>query len=280
MSTRKREGLSRAPMATIGSAAAVVLAAGVAKADFQYLTFDGPSLNLLGDAQTTGDSQSLLLTSGPFHTSAAWHLPRQRIDQGWESTFTFRITDVSGPNGLNPAAGADGFAFVVQNSSGSMLEDTVSGRGGGIGYNGGQNLLAVEFDSWMNDRAGDPNDNHISIHSGGPGATSSHENHSIGWTSDIPALDSGDWLTAKVAYEPGTMRVYLDDMQTPVIVASVDLTQALAVPEGEAWVGFTAAGTAAWQTHEVGSWDFTVVPSPGGLALLGMGGLVAGRRRR
>ncbi len=65
-------------------------------------------------------------------------------------TVSFRITDVMG-------LGADGFAFVIQNSGANVL----GGTGGAMGYGsniyfdgptprGIENSLAVEFDMWNN----------------------------------------------------------------------------------------------------------------------------------
>lgn len=263
--------------------AAAVLAP-AALGDFTFSDFsDVTDLNLLGSAvQGTAETVvPLSLTTGQFDVAAAWHRQQQVVNQGWDSTFTFRITDVSSNDGLDPTKGADGFAFVVQNASVDFFQDTTSGRGGGIGYNQGTNLVAVEFDTWMNDRANDPNDNHISIHSAGPGRTTSSEDDSIGSTTNIPNLSSGAAMTVRVSYRPGVMSVFLEDMTTAVVTVNIDLDTALDIPNSLAYVGFTSATTGAWETHDILDWDFrTIVPAPSTLALAPLALAGVSRRRR
>ena len=67
--------------------------------------------------------------------------------------------------------GADGFTFVIQNSDSSLFggggSSALGSTGGGLGYAGIPNSLAVEFDTWFNPVLGDPNGNHISVHTAG-----------------------------------------------------------------------------------------------------------------
>jgi len=259
--------------------AAFILAAAspIALADFTFDDFSNfDMLNMMGDTATQGQNADLTLqiTNDEDQISSIWYSVPQPILGNWSSEFTFSVSDVT-------LGGADGFAFVVQNTSATMHNDNSFGRGGGIGYNEGENLIAVEFDFWKNDRALDPNDNHISIHSGGPASTSSSELDSIGIADNIPDLDSGDLYTVRVDYTPGTMTVSLDGQQ--IISASVDLDTALDVPSGEAWVGFTGTTTRVWQTNELHNWSFVAepVPAPSALAAMGIGlaGLASRRRR-
>ena len=253
----------------------IMLAAvsGTAMADFTFNDFgDTGDLNLLGDAAVggSGDLKTLAITDGPFQTSSIWYMDKQNVTEQWSTEFSFTVTDLN-------ITGADGFAFVVQNTSENMHEDSSFGQGGGIGYNMGSNLLAVEFDMWENERANDPNANHISIQNAGPGITSSHQDDSLGVASDILDMSSGEIIHVLIDYEPGTMTVSLNDEL--VLEAQVDMESALD-SDGTAWVGFTGAGTAAWQTNEVHNWNFETVPAPASVALLGMGMLGISRRRR
>jgi hypothetical protein len=52
------------------------------------------------------------------------------------------------------------------------------------------------------------------------------------------------------------MRVFLDDLTNPVLTISLDLSSLLRLDNGSAWVGFTAGTGAAWENHDIVSWQF------------------------
>ena len=106
-------------------------------------------LNLLGDAAIAGDVLRLNPALGGL--GGAWFGGLRQIAQGFTTDFEFRIT----------GAGADGFAFVVQNHD----LDALGLAGGGIGYQGISNSLAVEFDTFGNPENDDPDSSHVAVHS-------------------------------------------------------------------------------------------------------------------
>ena len=126
-----------------------------------------------------------LTPSRPFKVGGVTHaLPVRPLD-GWESGFTFQITDASrhctavkdvafgiASHRTCSVAGGDGLAWVLH---GDMNESMALGSGGGhLGYGGLRNALAVEFDSWFNaggaewDDADIPFD-HVSVQASPPG---------------------------------------------------------------------------------------------------------------
>src|SRR5262249_52993392 len=95
---------------------------------------------------------------------AAWFEERQAVRAGFETTFTFRLTD------QDPAmGGADGLAFVVQNENKHAIGGF--GASGGFmrsdeGAQGGMErpivrAVAVFFDTYAN--RWDESDNHVAI---------------------------------------------------------------------------------------------------------------------
>ena len=70
---------------------------------------------------------------------------------GFKMSYPIGISDQDGK-------GADGLVFVVQ-----TMESSVGGNGGGIGYEGIQRSLGVEFDTWNNGSVDGHNGNHIGI---------------------------------------------------------------------------------------------------------------------
>jgi hypothetical protein len=229
----------------------------------------------LGSAAIAGTSLRLT-PADPGGTGAAWFRSLQPVAAGFNTTFQFQITDLV-------FGGADGFAFVVQRAS----LFTIGGGGGAIGYGGIPKSLAVEFDTWQNfddpEARGDPNDNHVSVHSNGIGPNNAHEDMSLGNTGTGLAVDLSDGLvhTARIGYLPGTLSVYIDDLVNPVLSVAADLDTRLNLVNGSALVGFTAATGGARENHDILSWSFSAVPEPSSFALAAVGllGLVARRTR-
>lgn len=132
------------------------------------------------------------------------------------TTFFFHVGAVGGNNrGCGDldnmfshcqAYGGDGFAFVIQTEK----EDALGESGMGLGFEGIQNSLAIEFDTYNNFENSDPYINHISVHTsilgskGGAGQARNSANHttcSLGHTNAIPLLTQGQ-LTARIHYVP------------------------------------------------------------------------------
>src|ERR671915_94931 len=210
-----------------------------------------PPLNLAGNAARLED-RLRLTADQEGQTGAAWLPAKQSVQGGFEGTFQWQISRTG------QADGADGFAFVIQNASGLALGE----GGGGIGYSGIANSLAVEFDTLHNPpeefggELGDPNDNHISVQSRGTLPNSANPTFSLGSTTTVPLLADGNVHRAKVAYVPGTLTIFLDDLTKPVLTVPVDLGTTLSLDNGEAWIGFTAATGGRSQAHDILSFSF------------------------
>lgn len=261
---------------------------GAAAAEISYSNFNTTEgLNLLGIAGTTIDpfgsgSGVLRLTSATESTvGAVWAKDKFNVEQNWQASFSFRVSTMGGPNGVNDLAGADGLAFVIQNESDALYANNSSTLGGGIGYNQLGRLIAIEFDTWMNDRANDPDGNHISIQAPGTGLnTTSHHDDSRGATSLIPDMSDGTLHFATVSYINGILSVGLDGTESPLLSVAIDLGAELGLTDGRAFVGFTSATGGCWENHDLYDWTMTAVPAPASGGLLAVAGIVACRRRR
>jgi len=172
---------------------------------------------------------------------------QQPVSGGFVTEFRFRIICKGG-------GGADGLAFLIAGTSQARI-------GTGLGYNGITNSIAVEFDTWLNSNLGDPNDHHISVHSRGPLANTSDESASLGLYT--PPNDFSDGLVHKVRidYVPGTLRVFLDNLITPVLTVAVDLGTLLSLPTGNAWIALTAGSGSSFENHDISAWSYTGLPT-------------------
>lgn len=236
---------------TLGLIAATTVLSGIANADFVYSTFTGAAgLNLQGDTVVQGGS--LVITpAGASKLGSAWVGAKQDVAGDWSTTFQFRIS-------AQVAGGADGFVFMIQNQAANHFENTPAARGGGMGYNGMRNVLVFEFDTWMNPRAFDPNDNHVSVLTMGAKKLASSEEYSLGNSTKIPNLSDGNVHTAKITSIGGVLRVYVDNLDSPVIVTFLPIGDWLDLSGGQAWVGFAGStGVGSWQKQEILGWSFS-----------------------
>src|SRR5436189_4906017 len=106
----------------VGCAALMVLTC--VGADFEFADF-AVAKGLAGVGSAHRKKNFVRLTSADrFQAGAIWYWERQPVSAGFETRFTFKITDQDSHDG-----GADGLAFVMQNEGERAL--------GGLGASGG-----------------------------------------------------------------------------------------------------------------------------------------------
>ena len=131
--------------------------------------------DVYGFAPDDGCRTRIRLTpSEPSKSGAVWHSRPLAVLLGFETKFTFQITDQSRTCTLVKdrqfstshhqscmVHGGDGLAFVLHGdpSRSYALGDT----GEGLGYGGIVNSIAVEFDSWYNPYLGDMFKDHVTV---------------------------------------------------------------------------------------------------------------------
>jgi len=244
-------------------------------AQFNFTNFSGAggSLLLNGSAAIVGTALRLVPASG-FLGGSAYYYQKQRLSLsgGWTTTFQFRITNPT--NG-----GADGFSFIIQDAGANAL----GGTGAYIGYAGIPRSLAVEFDTWQNTNIGDPNGNHVAVHTRWQQPNSVDVDARLGWANPGFNLEDGQVHTATITYNgSGQLDIVLDNVS--VLTVTFDHNNYLSILDasGFAWVGFTAATGGAWEDIDILSWSFTPVPEPASCVVLGTGllGLMLRRRRK
>ncbi len=232
-----------------------LLATSIARAEDVRLA----DLNLAGSARLEGqarpEGRALRLTTAERHQAgAAWLPDRRAIGNGFETEFQFRISQAGGL-----AGGADGFAFVLQNSGPQAVGGTGSGGGFALGNDGSKGAIAqsiaVFFDTYRNEEIGDPSNNFVTICTAG---TSPEAN----WPP--PRLASSQKLavnlkdrkahTARVEYQPPALTVFLDGKR--VLATAVDLSTVIGSDQA-AWVGFTASTGEGYENHDILNWSFS-----------------------
>jgi hypothetical protein len=207
------------------------------------------------------------------------------LNASFSTFFSFAILGRGGADVGN--SGADGLTFTLQANSTAL-----GGNGGGLGYEGVPNSVAVEFDTYDNVEPG--GSNHVGINTGGS-ITSLQSTPFLG-----PDFDNGSPWYAWVDYNGAISTLEVRWSQSNARPAASMLTRVLDVPaalgSNLAYVGFTSATGDGWGEHNILAWTFrnsfdqngaqppsSSVPEPGSVALVAAGlatlGLVAGRRR-
>ncbi|KAH7472374.1 uncharacterized protein KRP23_9368 [Phytophthora ramorum] len=173
-----------------------------------------------------------LTASQPHQVSSVWYAQQLPVLQGFETRFTFQITDQSrrcfevkdqnfGLHEYRSCAvhGGDGFAFVLHSHQDRTA--ALAAQGSNMGFTGLQNSLAIEFDTWYND-GGSGDDvfyDHVAIYSRGRSSNADAENARIS-AAAVHDLADGKVHVVKIRYYPELNYNYV-----PYFSATVNLSK-------------------------------------------------------
>lgn len=241
-----------------------------------------------------------LTPSAARESGAVWYPRKMNVREGFETTISYQISNPSmrcnrldDVNTYCRSRGADGLAFVLQDSSPVAL----GLAGGGLGYEGINNSLAVEIDTFFNFDQMDYYENHVAVMTQGRSLNiTANHSRSLATATRVPDLADARH-TIRIKYDPnfdenavlhpsfqtngftswflengdfayggdgdwgtgfGLLYVYLDDMYSPIITTPLNLEKTLQLDEGRMYVGITAAtGNAHWQVHDLLGFQFS-----------------------
>lgn len=232
---------------------------------FGYSDFSSTSgLALNGNAAATNGLLRLTPAALNQAGSAFYATPIELSNStSFQTSFQFRA------HGGKGSGGADGLAFVLQNSiSGATA---LGNRGGGLGYgNTGtgttgkiQTSLAIEFDTYKN--AWDSSGNEVAVLR--DGNIASH----LAKVSPAIDLNGGQLLTTWIDYngDNNQLAVYLSNSGVKPGSALLSYTVDLPTIVGnQMYVGFTAGTGGLTNNQDIQKWNFsTTFNTPGTLAL-------------
>jgi hypothetical protein len=239
-------------------AAAIVLLclAGAAAADeYTWPNFDKASgLQLNGNAQITqGNGKGILRLTTPASGKKGSVFTTFGVDDtGFHTAFSFRVRD-SGGNGKDckGKSGGEGFAFVLQGES----PDAIGDGGGGLGYAGIADHLAIEFDTFCNPGYDDISSNHIAIVSAGVELAAVQIPHE---------MDDGNVRYVWIDYDGTKLDVRMsgieDEPGDPDLSLMIDVPAVVGGPI--CCAGFTAStGEDVVAKHLILSWTYLELPS-------------------
>jgi hypothetical protein len=239
-------------------AALCLSAIGTAPAAIRFEDFASTAgLSLVGDASVYGKTLRLTPAKGD-RSGAAWFREKQPVASGFETSFQFQLTRQGGLG-----HGADGFAFVIQNSG----PEALGGRGSAGGFAVSDPVyrhreaaipwsIAVFFDTYKNDEEKDPSANYVAFCTYGRPGDMRWPASRLAFTPNLPIqLKDRDVHTARIVFRPPVLSVFLDDSSGAILESVVDLSIVLD-PQGGAWVGFTASTGGGYENHDILDWSF------------------------
>lgn len=217
-------------------------------AAFIYNNFDSTAGLILQAHANSIDGKLRLSPAIPgLGLGGAWLDAKQLVKDGFDTTFQIQITD-------KYVYGADGLAFVIQNGPTPAL----GYAGSNIGFGGLTNLLVVKFDDYHWQDQTFVAFDEIAVLAASSPTTVLWDGvaNSIASVAKGVVFSDGRIHTVRIVYHPGSLRVYLDDLENPRMTVYLNLAEVVNLDEGHAWVGFTAASGADWQNQDLISWEF------------------------
>ncbi|EGG16702.1 hypothetical protein DFA_07680 [Cavenderia fasciculata] len=207
-------------------------------------------INMIGHCNISSSSSDKciqLTNRANDQCGAFWVKETQNVDRDWIVNIGFRID----------GKGADGMAFVLQNHAINIIGK----RGDGLGYDGIENSMAVEFDMYESKGScADPNGNHISVHCNGDNKNTSHHRCSLACSAPFGdrSINDGSVHQASIVYsaEKKTLSVWYDNYYI-ISDVSINLSNKLDLIDGKkAWIGMTASTGGINQSHNILEFEF------------------------
>ncbi|KAG6430656.1 hypothetical protein SASPL_108728 [Salvia splendens] len=205
-------------------------------------------LALFGDAMVGGDNISIQIgvsTTGRFVCKKPLNLVHEKSRQlvSFSNYFAFSMSGVNG----------DGLAFVMLPSQFPM--NVFDGGEMGFLKERKMKFLAVEFDTFKNEKHGDVNDNHVGIDVGSPVSVKVSNVSSFNLV-----LNGGEMLQAWIDYEASSKRFEvrlnkfgLSRPLDPLLTYSIDLSKMWG--DENVVVGFSSSRANSSQRNNIHSWS-------------------------
>jgi RHS repeat-associated protein len=220
-------------------------------ANFEDFSVDVSSLILSGDTAIVDNALRLSLNSFYSSGNALLKNPFNLVRDSnqnllFSTNFKFSISESSGL-GDEDGEGADGIAFIISPT------DTIGSAGGGIGYEGLNNTVVIELDTFNNGSQDQNNGNHIGINVNG--STTSFVQ------ANIPTrFNNGEIWNVWIDYNGSSQlleaRVSQDSNRPTQATVSATVNIAEILGQNEFFVGFTSATGAGLGNHDILSWTF------------------------
>lgn len=155
----------------------------------------GQNYFLNGSAQAVGDICYQLTAAINTQNGTVWYADPIDLTSPFDLQFTMNF-------GTNDSNGADGMVFVLQTAG----TDAIGESGGGMGFNGFVPSFGVEFDTWQNNKYGDPFVDHIGLVSNGSVNHLTTNSYSTPIQASVVSanIEDGEDHVVRITWEPST----------------------------------------------------------------------------
>ncbi|KAF3331416.1 putative L-type lectin-domain containing receptor kinase S.7 [Carex littledalei] len=231
---------------------------------FDSASFSFSNLTLLGDSYLRNGTIGLTKETGVPSSSAGSVILNQPIQffdpltntsASFSTKFSFSITN------QNPGSFGDGLTFFISPSNSSL-----GATGGFLGVFNSNNstdngtLIAIEFDTLLNEEFNDTTDNHVGLDIGAPLSIKAVDLGSYGID-----LKSGNSTTAWIDYsnKDNQLSIWLAytnvKPDNPIFSINIDLSKNFA---DFMYVGFSASTEGSTELHMIRDWTFQTFGFP------------------
>ncbi len=226
---------------------------------------DTKGISLLGSAVEINNF--IRLTSTKYNrVGAFWVKNKLPLNDGFKLKVKFKFSEgFNGEPGDNSYPGADGIAIVFQNSD----INQIGAFGGGIGYEGINNALALELDTYSNDSNQitdyhDPNGNHFAIQTSSTGPLlADHGDNTLFINKDISFnFSDGTDYDLEIDYnnELKLLSAFLSTKSNRIQICKIPgfvLKDFISLDESNfGYLGITSATGNAYENHDILSMSF------------------------
>lgn len=230
---------------------------------FKYEDFSNKSeLNLQGNA-VEYDGIIRLTKEDYFQKGLVSYKDKVPVNVNFKTKFTFRIANGDNfGNSENSYPGADGLALFFYNNN----KQNIGFSGGGIGYEGIENGVAIELDLFQNEdeNYNDKNGNHLAIFGSKDIVYPNHNSNQLIFENlDIPELTDkdGDYeFLLEYSYDNKVLKISLDNNSNSSKLAEIndfDFSDYMDLEGGNfATIAITASTGVCYQRQEILSWEF------------------------
>lgn len=206
---------------------------------FQFeKVFAQASFTTIGNASASSAGCYILTPNLTWQQGTAWcNVP---------INFTQPLTIQYNLNFGNQNGGADGIAFVLQNQGTS-----VSGASGqGIGYQGINPSVVVEFDDFQNPGYADPANDHVAVTLNGDPDHTSPGNAGNPLATFPMDIEDGNWHSVQITWDPVAFQMQVSFDCQVVLTYTNDIVNNIFSGNPVGWWGFTSATGAAANLHQ------------------------------